>query len=55
MVMCFSRLVLFPIARGGRRHNRQSTGVILERLRCWNAGDFESLFEEFADDAHRRR
>jgi hypothetical protein len=45
--MAFPLLVLFPIARGGQRHNRQTTGLIMDRLRRWNAGDFESLFQQF--------
>jgi hypothetical protein len=46
LVATLPRLILFPLARGGRRHNRQVTGILMERLRRWAAGDFESLFRE---------
>jgi hypothetical protein len=55
LVMSFPLLVLFPVARGGHRHNRQTTGVIMERLRRWNAGDFESLFQEFTSGSSLKR
>jgi hypothetical protein len=46
LVVTLPRLILFPLARGGRRHNRQVTGILMERLRRWSAGDFESLIRE---------
>ena len=42
-VALLPRLVLGPLVRGGRKHNRQATGVILDRLRRWNAGAFRDL------------
>jgi hypothetical protein len=46
LVVTLPRLILFPLARGGRRHNRQATGILMERLRLWCAGDFESLVRD---------
>ena len=42
-VVLFPRLVLSPLSRGCRKHNRQATGIILDRLRRWNAGALSEL------------
>ena len=43
LVALFPRLLLFPLVRGGRKHNRQATGMILDRLQRWSAGAFGEL------------
>ena len=35
--------MLFPLTRGGRKHNRQATGVLLDRLQRWSSGAFREL------------
>ena len=46
LVVTFPKLVLSPLTRGGQKHNRQATGVILDRLRRWNAGAYRELVQQ---------
>ena len=43
LVALFPRLVLYPLVRGGLKHNRQATGVVMDRLQRWSAGAFREL------------
>ena len=43
LVALLPRLVLFPLSRGGRKHNRHAVGVILDRLQRWSVGAYREL------------
>ena len=57
LVVTLPRLVLGAVSRGGRKHNRQVTNIVMGRLRRWFLRQYESLFSEACSHsvAHRSR
>ena len=49
--MTLPKLVLGPVRRGGKKHNRQVTSIVMQRLRSWFLRDFEGLSQQYLKQA----
>jgi hypothetical protein len=51
VLVTLPRLVLGPVQRGGKKHNRQVTNILMKRLHAWFLRDFERLAESALKDS----